>query len=176
MLGPEVIGVWAWPPGHAHGIADESHIYSIIQARDPGLGSATLRAGEVQRTGRHKAQRHVGRVSEPWAHASIRALAAREQQARHIDVRVTQEDMDRAKQRFGGSADVAVVGAAGVDTSLLSPGELMCPWQNGGPAATRWGAEPAGPPQRHDELARAKLPYRVHDIALGAARATREIV
>jgi len=36
-LGPEVIGVWAWPPGHAHGIADESHVYSIIQARDPGL-------------------------------------------------------------------------------------------------------------------------------------------
>ncbi|KAK5637671.1 hypothetical protein RRF57_013386 [Xylaria bambusicola] len=35
-LGPEVIGVWAWQPGHAHGIGDESHVYSIIQARDPG--------------------------------------------------------------------------------------------------------------------------------------------
>ncbi len=28
--GPEVSGVWAWPPGHAHGIANESRIYSII--------------------------------------------------------------------------------------------------------------------------------------------------
>lgn len=37
MLGPEVIGIWAWQPDHAHGIADESHVYSIIQARDPGL-------------------------------------------------------------------------------------------------------------------------------------------
>lgn len=41
-LGPEVIGVWAWPPGHAHGIADESHIYSIIQAREPGLAPRFL--------------------------------------------------------------------------------------------------------------------------------------
>ncbi|KAI5852054.1 hypothetical protein GGS23DRAFT_541688 [Durotheca rogersii] len=41
-LGPEVIGVWAWPPGHAHGIADESHVYSIIQARDPGMAPRFL--------------------------------------------------------------------------------------------------------------------------------------
>ncbi|KAI0407767.1 hypothetical protein F4802DRAFT_551197 [Xylaria palmicola] len=41
-LGPEVIGVWAWLPGHAHGIANESHIYSIIQARDPGLAPRFL--------------------------------------------------------------------------------------------------------------------------------------
>lgn len=39
-LGPDVIGVWAWPPGHAHGIADESHVYSILQAHDPGIGMA----------------------------------------------------------------------------------------------------------------------------------------
>ncbi|KAI1361993.1 hypothetical protein F5Y08DRAFT_313347 [Xylaria arbuscula] len=41
-LGPEVIGFWAWPPGHAHGTADESHAYSIIQARDPGLAPRFL--------------------------------------------------------------------------------------------------------------------------------------
>ncbi|KAI1314233.1 hypothetical protein F5Y03DRAFT_6127 [Xylaria venustula] len=41
-LGPEVVGVWAWQPGHAHGIADESYIYSIIQARDPGLAPRFL--------------------------------------------------------------------------------------------------------------------------------------
>lgn len=34
---PEVIGIWAWQPGHAHGIKNESSIYSIIQARDTGI-------------------------------------------------------------------------------------------------------------------------------------------
>lgn len=42
MVEPEVIGVWAWQPGHAHGIANESHIYSIIQARDPGIAPRFL--------------------------------------------------------------------------------------------------------------------------------------
>ncbi|OIW34243.1 hypothetical protein CONLIGDRAFT_566105 [Coniochaeta ligniaria NRRL 30616] len=41
-LGPEVIGVWTWQPGHAHGIAAESHTYSVIQARDPGLAPRFL--------------------------------------------------------------------------------------------------------------------------------------
>ncbi|KAI1149053.1 hypothetical protein F4825DRAFT_68019 [Nemania diffusa] len=41
-LGPEVIGVWAWQPGHAHGIAKETHVYSIIHARDPGLAPRFL--------------------------------------------------------------------------------------------------------------------------------------
>lgn len=36
-LGPEAIGVWTWQPGHAHGIANEIRIHSIIQAHDPGL-------------------------------------------------------------------------------------------------------------------------------------------
>ncbi|KAM0335462.1 hypothetical protein ACHAQA_000510 [Verticillium albo-atrum] len=36
-LGPDVVGSWAWQPGHAHGIADASHAHSIIQARDPSL-------------------------------------------------------------------------------------------------------------------------------------------
>ncbi|KND86786.1 hypothetical protein TOPH_08556 [Tolypocladium ophioglossoides CBS 100239] len=40
--GPEVVGVWAWHPGHAHGIAAESHVYSIIQARDPGIAPSFL--------------------------------------------------------------------------------------------------------------------------------------
>ena len=40
--GPDVVGVWAWPPGHAHGITDETHIYSIIQARDPGMAPRFL--------------------------------------------------------------------------------------------------------------------------------------
>lgn len=35
--GPEMIGIWAWQPGNSHGIAAESHAYSVIQARDPGL-------------------------------------------------------------------------------------------------------------------------------------------
>ncbi|KAI1169443.1 hypothetical protein F4777DRAFT_584927 [Nemania sp. FL0916] len=41
-IGSEVIGVWAWQSGHAHGIANQSHIYSIIQARDPGLAARYL--------------------------------------------------------------------------------------------------------------------------------------
>ncbi|RWA05543.1 hypothetical protein EKO27_g9558 [Xylaria grammica] len=41
-LGPEVIGVWAWQPGNAHGIAGESDVYSAIQARDPGLAPRFL--------------------------------------------------------------------------------------------------------------------------------------
>lgn len=40
--GPEVIGIWAWQPGHSHGMAAESHAYSIIQARDPGLAPRFL--------------------------------------------------------------------------------------------------------------------------------------
>ncbi|GAW19635.1 hypothetical protein ANO14919_091240 [Xylariales sp. No.14919] len=41
-LGPEVIGVWAWQPGNAHGIAGESDVYSAIQARDPRLAPRFL--------------------------------------------------------------------------------------------------------------------------------------
>lgn len=37
-----VVGIWAWQPGHAHGIAAESHVYSIIQARDPGISPQFL--------------------------------------------------------------------------------------------------------------------------------------
>ncbi|KAK4233140.1 hypothetical protein C8A03DRAFT_39175 [Achaetomium macrosporum] len=29
----KVVGIWAWQPGHAHGIANESHIYSLLQQR-----------------------------------------------------------------------------------------------------------------------------------------------
>ncbi|KAI0839543.1 hypothetical protein F5Y06DRAFT_265658 [Hypoxylon sp. FL0890] len=39
---PDVVGIWAWQPGHAHGISNESDIYSIIQARDPGLAPRFL--------------------------------------------------------------------------------------------------------------------------------------
>lgn len=39
---PEVIGVWVWQPGNAHGISNESNIYSIIQSRDPGLAPRFL--------------------------------------------------------------------------------------------------------------------------------------
>ncbi|KAI0384647.1 hypothetical protein F5Y04DRAFT_292977 [Hypomontagnella monticulosa] len=36
-LGPDVIGIWAWQPGHAHGIGNAIRIYSIIQGHDPRL-------------------------------------------------------------------------------------------------------------------------------------------
>ncbi|KAK3903873.1 hypothetical protein C8A05DRAFT_32367 [Staphylotrichum tortipilum] len=38
----DIIGVWAWQPGHAHGIAAESDAYSLIQSRDPGLAPRFL--------------------------------------------------------------------------------------------------------------------------------------
>ncbi|EMR71668.1 putative alpha-galactosidase a precursor protein [Eutypa lata UCREL1] len=40
--GPEVIAIWTWQPGHAHGIANESNIYATIQARDPDLAPRFL--------------------------------------------------------------------------------------------------------------------------------------
>ncbi|KAI0485381.1 hypothetical protein F4859DRAFT_379590 [Xylaria cf. heliscus] len=42
LVGSEVVGVWAWQPGHAHGISNESYVYSIIQSRDPGLAPRFL--------------------------------------------------------------------------------------------------------------------------------------
>lgn len=38
----DVIGIWAWQPSHAHDIASESHIYSLLQARDPRLAPRFL--------------------------------------------------------------------------------------------------------------------------------------
>lgn len=40
--GPEVIAIWTWQPGHAHGIANESNVYATIQARDPALAPRFL--------------------------------------------------------------------------------------------------------------------------------------
>jgi hypothetical protein len=41
-VGPEVVGVWAWQPGCAHGIADESHAYSILQGCEPSIAPRFL--------------------------------------------------------------------------------------------------------------------------------------
>ncbi|KAI1754677.1 hypothetical protein F4782DRAFT_491061 [Xylaria castorea] len=228
MLGPEVVGVWAWPPGHAHGIADESHAYSIIQARDPDLaprflahladngtrvigfllerivdareagpadlekckdtlsrlhalgiaysgplkkhsflvcggGDAVLLqglGGSFKTTDKEVLGRELEGLEEVlaqqpselekfnapvdiqlsdrlvefqshglthpfvrWQLANSKPVTLTAEQHREMvaelaanNYRWTEEDMDRAKQRFGGSADVAVVGAAGEPT------------------------------------------------------------
>lgn len=40
-----VIGIWAWQPSLSltYGIANESHVYSLLQAYDPGLAVRFLR-------------------------------------------------------------------------------------------------------------------------------------
>ncbi|KAI0966406.1 hypothetical protein F4678DRAFT_475913 [Xylaria arbuscula] len=41
-LGPEVIGVWAWQPGHTHGIADESHAWRRFLAHITDNGTRVI--------------------------------------------------------------------------------------------------------------------------------------
>ncbi|KAK3292616.1 uncharacterized protein B0H64DRAFT_467898 [Chaetomium fimeti] len=49
----KVIGIWAWQPPPTHGIANESHIYSLLQARDrdPGSVAAARFLGHITDNG-----------------------------------------------------------------------------------------------------------------------------
>ncbi|KAH6842316.1 hypothetical protein B0I37DRAFT_381662 [Chaetomium sp. MPI-CAGE-AT-0009] len=38
----KVVGIWAWQPSLTYGIANETHIYSLLQAPDPGLAARFL--------------------------------------------------------------------------------------------------------------------------------------
>ncbi|KAL2126704.1 hypothetical protein VTI74DRAFT_375 [Chaetomium olivicolor] len=58
----DVIGIWAWQPGHAHGIANESRIYSLIQSRDPGLAPSFL--GHITDNKNTRDERVVGFMLE----------------------------------------------------------------------------------------------------------------
>lgn len=40
--GSNVVAIWSWEPSDIHGIADATHNYSIINARDPGLAPKFL--------------------------------------------------------------------------------------------------------------------------------------
>ncbi|KAK4151238.1 hypothetical protein C8A00DRAFT_36137 [Chaetomidium leptoderma] len=62
-----IVGIWAWQPGHTHGIANESHIYSLIQSRDPGLAPRFL--GHIVDNKDH-------RWSGSWASCSSVSTAA----------------------------------------------------------------------------------------------------